>query len=81
MKRIISFLFGTSQNKLYLKSTKVLSSFNEALEALKSINDKASEEVSKKATEIAKIESDIATLASIKVNNEKIIANIEKILS
>lgn len=81
MKRIINFLFGTTPNSLYLKSTKALSAFNETLETLKSINDKANEETSKKAIEIAKIELDIATLASIKVNNDKIIANIEKILN
>lgn len=81
MKRIISFLFGTTPNSLYLKSTKALSAFNETLETLKRINDQANEETSKKAVEIAKIESDIAMLASVKVNNQKIISNIEKILN
>lgn len=81
MKRILNFLFGTTPDSLYLESKKALSAFNETLETLKNINDKANEETSKKAIEIAKIESDIATLASMKVNNDKIIANIEKILN
>lgn len=81
MKRIINFLFGTTPNSLYLKSTNVLSAFNETLETLKNINDKANKETSKNDIKIAKIESDIAMLASIKVKNEKIIANIEKILN
>jgi len=81
MKKLIRFLFGNTPNSLYIKSTKALSAFNETLDTLRSINDKANEETSKKAIEIAKIEEDIALLASIKVNNDKIIANIEKILS
>lgn len=81
MKRIINFLFGITPNSLYLKSTKALSAFNETLETLKRINDQANEETSKKAIEIVKIEADIAMLASVKVNNQKIISNIEKILN
>jgi N-acetylglucosamine kinase-like BadF-type ATPase len=81
MKRIFKFLFGTNPNSLYIKSTKALSAFNETLETLKNINESATREVSKKATEIAEIEADIALLASIKTNNQKIIANIEKILN
>lgn len=81
MKRIFRFLFSNTPNSLYLKSTKALSAFNETLETLKRINDQANEETSKKAIEIAKIEADIAMLASVKVNNQKIISNIEKILN
>jgi predicted YcjX-like family ATPase len=81
MKRIFKFLFGTNPNRLHVKSIKALSAFNETLETLKNINESATREVSKKATEIAGIESDIALLASIKTNNQKIIANIEKILN
>lgn len=81
MKRIFRLLFSVTPNSLYLRSTKALSAFNETLETLKRINDQANEETSKKATEIAKIEADIAMLASVKVNNQKIISNIEKILN
>lgn len=81
MKKIINFLFGITPNSLYLKSTKALSAFNETLETLKRINDQANKESYKKVEEIAKIEADIAMLASVKVNNQKIISNIEKILN
>jgi hypothetical protein len=81
MKRIFKFLFGNNSNRLNIKSIKALIAFNETLTTLKNINDQATEESHKKASKVAAIEKEIALLASIKFNNQKIIANIEKILS
>jgi len=81
MKRIFRLLFGFNPKALREESIKALSAFNETLEKLKSLSDRANEEVSKKSLEISEIEDDIAMLQSIKVNNDKIIANIEKILN
>ena len=68
-------------SQLREKSVNALATFHQVMEDLKSINAQASAKQVELAAEAAKIDLEIEDLAVVTASNDKVISNIEKILS